>query len=88
MVRRTPSDQMRAVNAQSAGCRVIGTAIRMGSMAASGATSPPVTVLSSGDHLGLNAGLVGQQPVEDVQAVALGAGDQFMREHGVGVGHP
>ena len=34
--------QMRAVNAQSAGCRVIRAAIRMGSTAAGGATSPPI----------------------------------------------
>ena len=38
---------MRAVNAQSAGCRVIRATIRMGSTAASGAVSLPVFVLSS-----------------------------------------
>jgi len=42
----------------------------------------------SGDHLGLDAGLVGQQPVEDVKAVALGSRYQLLGEHGVGVGHP
>ena len=41
-----------------------------------------------GDHLGPDAGLVGQQPVEHVQAVALGTGDQLLGEDGVGVGHP
>jgi hypothetical protein len=36
-----------------------------------------------GDHLGPDAGRVGQQPVENMQIVALAAGNQVLGEYGV-----
>jgi hypothetical protein len=36
-----------------------------------------------GDHLWPDAGRVGQQPVENMQTVALGAGNQVLGEYGV-----
>ncbi len=40
-----------------------------------------------GDHLGPDAGLVRDEPVENIQAVTLYAGDQLLGEDGVRVGH-